>query len=346
MKARSALIVMSLVVLGLGATAQPASASFHLIKIREVYAGSLLNPNSQFIELQMFASNQTQTGNHLVVIYDASDTPSSTYTLDNVSNGANQATILLASTAATAEFGVTADEIITGGSIPAAGGKICFDATNIDCVAWGDYAGSSTGVGSPAPALGGGQSIERNISAGCATLLEASDDTNNSANDFQTATPSPRPNSVTPTETECTGGGDDKVPSSEITAPKHKTAITAAESTNFQGTASDQGGSQIAKVEVALRQKIKGAGCKWWNGNKFAAGSCSGKVFQTASGDKKWSYDLPRTLKPTGRKFKAYRLFSRATDGDGNVETLFEAGRNLVKFEVYKPPIVCSPGPC
>ena len=45
--------------------------------------------------------------------------------------------------------------------------------------------------------------LRRKIGAGCATLLEAGDDTNNSAADFEAVFPSPRPNSVTPTEHAC-----------------------------------------------------------------------------------------------------------------------------------------------
>ena len=49
--------------------------------------------------------------------------------------------------------------------------------------------------------------LRRKIGAGCATLLEAGDDTNNSAADFEAVFPGPRPNSVPPTEHACWSGG-------------------------------------------------------------------------------------------------------------------------------------------
>lgn len=351
MKARSALVVISLIGLSLGATAQQAQASFHLMKVTEVFAGQTLQPNADFVELQMYSAGQVALANgHKIAFYAANGTATECPITSNVSNGANQAHILFATAEAQTAFG-TADFTIPP-LIDPAGGAVCF-GLGVDCVTWGSFSGSVTDdkgpVTSPEGAIPAGQSIHRSL--GADSTLQADDDTNNSASDFDPAAESATANGLVNLATlTCTapggGGGDTKVPSSEITAPKHKTAITASESTNFQGTANDQGGSQLAKVEIALRRKMKGAGCKWWNGSKFVAGSCGTKVFQTATGDKKWSYDLPRTLKPTGRKVKNYRLFSRATDGDGNVETLFEGGRNLVKFEVYKPPIVCSPGPC
>src|SRR5262249_37902142 len=64
-----------------------------------------------------------------------------------------------------------------------------------------------TTAGTPAPALTTGTALRRSIASGCPTLLEAGDDTNDSATDFAVTTPNPRPNSVTPTETSCSPGG-------------------------------------------------------------------------------------------------------------------------------------------
>jgi hypothetical protein len=49
--------------------------------------------------------------------------------------------------------------------------------------------------------------LRRTISAGCATLLEPTDDRDNSATDFSPVFPSPRPNSIAPTERACTSTG-------------------------------------------------------------------------------------------------------------------------------------------
>ena len=47
--------------------------------------------------------------------------------------------------------------------------------------------------------------LVRTISRGCATALDAADDTDNSAADFSIGTPIGRNNAATPTEKPCTG---------------------------------------------------------------------------------------------------------------------------------------------
>ncbi|MGH3041640.1 MAG: hypothetical protein ACRDNG_07880 [Gaiellaceae bacterium] len=98
----------------------------------------------------------------------------------------------------------------TGTEFPGSAGAVCFvdpattPDTFTDCVTWGAFTGSTQAlpVGTPA-ALGelpdDGPSLTRSISRVCPTLLEASDDTNNSAADFSlTLTPSPRRNKRSP----------------------------------------------------------------------------------------------------------------------------------------------------
>lgn len=347
MRARSALVIICLVGVGIGAAAPDAGASFHFMKVREVYAGSLLDANSEFVELQMYSALQTQVGGHKLHLYDQSGSSRECTIPANVANGANQETILFATTQAQAQFSIQADFTIPA-FLSGGGGAVCFE--NVDCASWGSFSGPTTSpAGTPEPGgIPDGESIDRrtDISGGAGTL-EATDDTDNSANDFETEAPSPNPNgAINLGEADCTnpggGGTDTDVPSSKITAPKHKTAITVSEARNFQGTAKDQGGS-ISKVEIALRQKRKD-GCRWWNGSSFVAGGCSSRVFVMATGDKKWSYTLSKNLKRTGDRVRHYTLYSRATDGAGNVETDFVPQANLVRFEVYKPPIVCGPG--
>jgi hypothetical protein len=50
--------------------------------------------------------------------------------------------------------------------------------------------------------------LRRTIAPGCATLLEPTDDRDNSAADFSAVFPTPRPNSVAPTERNCPGSGE------------------------------------------------------------------------------------------------------------------------------------------
>ena len=345
MRARSALVVICLVGAGLGTAAPNAEAAFHLMKVREVYAGSLVDANSEFVELQMYSANQVVVANHTLTLYDAAGSSRTCTIPSNVTNGADQETILFATTQAQTQFG-TADFTIPA-FLSGSGGAVCFE--NIDCASWGSFSGTTTSpTGTPEPGgIPNGESIDRrtNVSGG-ATTLEAADDTNDSANDFEAEAPSPNPNgAVNLGSTNCTqpagGGTDTEPPTSKITAPKHKTAIPVGER-NFQGTAKDQGGT-VATVEIALRQKRKD-GCRWWNGSSFAAGPCTAKVFVMTTGDKKWTYTLNKNLRRTGARIKHYTLYSRATDAAGNVETDFVPQANLVRFEVFKPPITCEPG--
>jgi cysteine-rich repeat protein len=130
-------------------------------------------------------------------VFDSAGTRIDSFMLSDVSNGANQATILIATDEATAFFNVDADLAMTA-VIPPRGGKICFDATSIDCMSWGNYTGSTAGVGTPFNQCGGlepGQAARRRLDiCGSATLLEFCDDANNSSTDFVVATPAPRNN--------------------------------------------------------------------------------------------------------------------------------------------------------
>ena len=177
--------------------ARTAQASFHLTKVVQVFGGTPAAPNAQFIELQAFAAGQNLIKGHSVTIYDASNSVIGSFTFSsNAANSADQATILLATSEAQAFFGVSADLVLTA-SIPAVGGKICFDGLNLDCVAWGNYAGSASGVGTPVSAKGlpPGQALRRRLDlSGGSTTLDVGDDTDNSANDFVLGAPAPKNN--------------------------------------------------------------------------------------------------------------------------------------------------------
>lgn len=196
------------------AIAPAAQATFHLIKVREVYAGSA---DDSYVELQMYAAGQTFLTNHAMTVYDASGAlvHSSKFT-GGVTNGQNQATVLVGDSGVQAKFGVAPDLVDSELAIPAAGGAVCWNAGGLpaDCVAWGNFSGGSalqtatgTTVGSPVSPSGitAGKAIRRSIAPGCSTLLEQSDDSNNSATDFAEVTPAPRNNASPITETTCPG---------------------------------------------------------------------------------------------------------------------------------------------
>ena len=181
------------------AAALPTSATFHLIKIVEVFPGTAVAPNAQYVVIQMYASGQEFVSGHAITVFNRSGALVGTITFPgDVNNGANQATILIATAQAQTFFGVAAD-LVMSPAILSAGGKVCWAGT-IDCVSWGNYIGGSAGVGTPFNASGGGLTFGRaakrrlNIS-GSATVLNAGDDTNNSATDFVASnTPTPRNN--------------------------------------------------------------------------------------------------------------------------------------------------------
>jgi hypothetical protein len=190
--------------------APTASATFHLIQIREVYPGSTASPGSEYVELQMWASGQNHVAGHVLRTYNAAGgvTGTDSFAAD-VSGGASQSTLVLATAEAESQFGFVADAALgPPGALDPAGGAVCWEA--LDCVSWGNFSGAlPSPAGNPASPAGipDGMALRRTIAPGCATLLEPADDHDNSAADFTPVFPGPRPNAVAPTEQSCGAGG-------------------------------------------------------------------------------------------------------------------------------------------
>lgn len=251
--ARSALLALCLC----GLHAAPAAATFHLIQVREIYAGSAANPTSQYVELQMWRSGQNFAAGHFLRSYDAGGGVIATSTFPaDVPSGANQSTLVLATPAAEAEFGIAADAALAGQLSPAAG-AVCWET--IDCVAWGGFSGAAlpSPAGSPA-APGGipaGMALRRSLARGCATTLDAEDDRDDSATDFEVVFPAPRPNSVAPTEQPCAGaGGGSGSPSQGEDKPqttlRHKPPKRTADRTpSFRFTSDGEGARFECKLD-------------------------------------------------------------------------------------------------
>ncbi len=175
---------------------RPALATFHEIMVKEVFPGTAAAPNAQYVMLQAWAMTQNLVGGHTLTVYNAAGTSVGTFTFTmNVGNGANQMTLLIATPEAATLFNLTADLAMTPVIAPA-GGKVCWETW--DCAAWGNYTGSTTGVGTPYNVPVGierGTVMRRRLDVfGNPNLLEGADDTNNNANDFLEATPAPRTN--------------------------------------------------------------------------------------------------------------------------------------------------------
>jgi hypothetical protein len=177
------------------------------MSVREVYPGSVAEPNARYVELQMWNQGQNLVGGHVLHTYTAAGAETSTLLPSDVPNSANQSTILIGTPQVTTQFGVNVDaELSPSAMLEAGGGAVCWES--LDCVSWGSFSHSlPSPAGTPAPAIPDGMALRRTIAPGCATLLEFTDDRNNSAQDFSTVFPAPRPNSVAPTEHACTSGG-------------------------------------------------------------------------------------------------------------------------------------------
>jgi Tol biopolymer transport system component len=125
-------------------------------------------------------------------------------------------------------------------------------------------------------------------------------------------------------------------PVSTIARPRNGLSYYQANLTQFTGTATDTGGSGVAKVQIAFRRYFTDGTCANWNGSVFVAGACNLRVWKDAVGTGSWTYDLPRVLtRSTGSSnVKHYILMSRAIDVAGNTESLITDGRNRNQFEV------------
>lgn len=175
----------------------PAHADFHFMKIVEVFAGTAAAPNAQYVVLQMYVGGQQFVSGHAITVHSASGSQVASFAFPgDVANGANQATILVATPDAQAFFDIDAD-LTMPAALAAGGGRVCF-AGAVDCVAWGSWSGAATGVGTPFDAAGGlpsGRAAIRRLDiAGSASTLDAGDDTDNCVVDFVSGFPSPRNN--------------------------------------------------------------------------------------------------------------------------------------------------------
>ena len=239
-------------------TAASAHASFHDIKISEFYGGSSANAHDDsFIELQMYSPGQNSVNNMAVRFYTTAGASQTDIPLvGNAGSGENQRTILIGDTAVPG--GV--DYAVNLSTYDLTDAAACYIdpvlGAHFDCISWGAFAGGAgfTGspffMGTPEPGLPfNASSITRQIGANCATALDAADDTNDSASDFALAAPSPRRNTVAPTETLCTspppGGGDggsaaDTTPP-ETTINSGPQPKTKSKSASFGFSSSEQG---------------------------------------------------------------------------------------------------------
>ncbi len=188
--------------------ASSAAASFHLTKIREVHRGADIAHS--WVMLQLPEDNEGFLTNHYVSFRSADGQIGGDHLITtNTGFNLSQRTYLVGGSA------------VPGTDSPGAGdqlveqdGAVCYEtgpggSGGLDCVTWGAFNGMTTPLsspaGNPAPALAVGQSLVRTIARGCATALDAQDDTDNSVADFSIGTPIGRNNATAPTERPCQG---------------------------------------------------------------------------------------------------------------------------------------------
>ncbi|HEY0390548.1 MAG TPA: hypothetical protein VGC63_02435 [Solirubrobacterales bacterium] len=195
--------------------APPALATFHEMSIREVYPGGA--NDASYVELQMWAGAQNFVATHRLVAYNADGSVNDDFALPaNVASGANQATILVADSQYFPRFDEkpAPDASDAQLNLSPAGGAVCWiEGAPPDCLAWGDFSGPlpshvpALKVGNPASPSGvsAGKALRRSIANGCATFLDPppTDDSDDSATDFNEVEPAPRDNATTPVEHTC-----------------------------------------------------------------------------------------------------------------------------------------------
>lgn len=235
-----------------------ARANHHLVSIREVSAGTSAQPMAEYVELQAYSAFQNVMMGQKINFYGSSGNFLAGFSFtSNPPNGGNQRTFLMGTAQAAGLYGVAMDQTMASSpGIEADGGAACFQSNTfgvIDCVSWGNFSGS---LPDPAgsPAVPGGipdaQSLTRDISAGCATLLEMSDDTDSSNADFFLTAPTPRNNATAPTETACTGPGPgaDRDPP-QTTIRKRPPNRTADRTPTFRFVSDERGSRFQCKLD-------------------------------------------------------------------------------------------------
>jgi Calx-beta domain len=130
-------------------------------------------------------------------------------------------------------------------------------------------------------------------------------------------------------------------PRSRFHHPRHKWKYKKSDYRirEFHVFAHDEGGSEVAAVELALRRNLKNGKCAWKTKKGWQKKDCQNRTWlptkYSEAGD--LFYYRMKQLKPSVKtKIKNYSAFSRAIDGAGNVEKEFKKKRNDNTFEIKR----------
>ncbi|HEX2026215.1 MAG TPA: hypothetical protein VHH92_07450, partial [Actinomycetota bacterium] len=174
-------VAASLVAAGLVVFTGSAAADFHLMRVDEVFAGTVSDASADFVELEMQADLQGNVSSHPLQLFDASGARFDCSLPADVPNQNAGDEILFATQQAAVAFSITPDFVIPP-MLDGTSGAACF--ASVDCASWGSFTGTTPSpAGTPfASGIPPGQSIDRTA------------DTNNSAGDFAPSTPNPEAN--------------------------------------------------------------------------------------------------------------------------------------------------------
>ncbi len=170
--------------------ATPAThATFHFARVVEIFGGTAAHPDADYIVIKAHSNQQNQFLGVAVEVYDAQGNALpdfGIFTSNLPSTLTNQRSILMAAPEAAMILGITPDGMASR-TLPESG-VVCFrkGASVPECVAYGNYTGPSNVGGSeagpPAALMLSGVALLRDL--GVDGVLQSTDDTNNSKNDF------------------------------------------------------------------------------------------------------------------------------------------------------------------
>lgn len=128
-----------------------AEAVFHLMRIAELAPQVAGDTRLQYVELEMTSSGQNLVQGHSVIFLDAAGRETGRVTFGaSVADGARGSSVLVATQEFQDRFGVAADLTLPEGIMQPFAGRVVWDETEVDAVAYGDFTGSNDSFGDPA----------------------------------------------------------------------------------------------------------------------------------------------------------------------------------------------------
>ena len=241
-----------LIALLLACSSERAWAVFHLMRIVEIFPGTVSVPTAQYVMLRMYAPGQNFVGGRAVEVFDRTGTSVGEFMFAaDLPNGAADAPILVATADAATLFGVAPD-LTLAPVLPAAGGAVCFDA--IDCVAWGDFSAPSS-----LPSFASLSSIPAALTLGMAEHRDLVG-RSGATTDFVLAAPVPVNNAGQSGVLTCAGdcGGDGEVSVNELITLVNIALGTAPITDCEAGDTSRDGDISIDEILTAVNNALNG----------------------------------------------------------------------------------------